>query len=243
MSARRDPNDPPVVLITGAAGGLGVALVKAFAADGWHVVAGTHRSPLPPNTTAALSLLLDVTDDASIKSAVASCISRYGRIDALINNAGITVDNLIPALSVDDWDRCVAVCLKGAFLCSRAVLPQMVKQRGGHIINIGSFSGRSGKHGQAAYAAAKSGLVALTQSIAREYGSRKIQANVVLPGAMLTGMTSSLTQQDMAAFASANVLGRMTDPNEVAPFICHIARLDSASGQVFQLDSRIARWS
>ncbi len=242
MNSQPDVSASPVVFVTGAAGGLGLALVKAFAANGYRVAAAFHKNPLPSDSGAALSLPLDVSDMAAADAAVEQVISQLGRLDVVVNNAGVTVDAVVPKLSIEDWEHCVSICLKGAFHCTRAALPFMARIRRGHIINIGSFSGRTGKPGQAAYAAAKAGLIGFTQSVAREYGSRAIQANVALPGAMLTGMTAGLGEQDMAAFAASNVLGRMTDPNEVAPFICHIARLKCASGQVFQLDSRIAAW-
>src|SRR5207244_1840335 len=118
-------------------------------------------------------------------------------------------DRLLPQLKDEDWDQALAANLKGAFLCSQAVLRPMLKQRAGHIINISSWSGRVGAHGQANYAAAKAGLFGLTTSLAREVGSRNICVNAVLPGVLPTKMTAGVGVAEMANFAAANALGRI----------------------------------
>jgi 3-oxoacyl-[acyl-carrier protein] reductase len=135
------------------------------------------------------------------------------------------------------------VHLKGAFLCSQAVLRPMLKQRDGHILNVASFSARTGNRGQANYAAAKAGLLGLTTSLAKEVGSRNVRVNAILPGVLPTPMTASLTPEQLETFATANALGRLNDPAEVARFAAFLAGTQNISGQVFQLDSRIARWT
>ena len=229
-----------VVLITGAAGGLGCGLVEAFAREGWRVAAGWHRTSPPPLTDFIWPIPLDVTVRAQAQKAAADVVTHWGRLDALVNNAGVTADQLLVQTSEADWDRVLEVNLKGAFLCSQAVIRQMLHQRDGHIINIASFAGRTGARGQAAYAAAKAGLIGLTQSLAKEVGSRNVRVNAVLPGVLPTPMTAGLSKDIHDQLAAANALGRLNSVEEVARFIVFLAGLQNVSGQLFQLDSRIA---
>jgi 3-oxoacyl-[acyl-carrier protein] reductase len=233
----------PVVLITGATGGLGQGLVEAFAREGWRVAAGRHRSPAAIQTESVWPLPLNVTDPSQVRQAVESILDRWGRIDALVNNAGLTAYHLLVTTDEADWDRVLDVNLKGAFLCSHAVVRPMIRQRDGHILNIASFAGRSGAAGQAAYASAKAGLLGLTASLASEVGSRNVRVNAVLPGVLPTPMTSRLSKEVIEGFAAANALGRLNAVEEVARFVVFLARLQNVSGQIFQLDSRIARWT
>jgi 3-oxoacyl-[acyl-carrier protein] reductase len=161
----------PVVLVTGAAGGLGQGLVAAFAAADWQVVAACHRDPFPLDRDRVWPVQLDVTDAATARQVVRRTVERWGRLDALINNAGITANQPAWQIGDADWDRVLAVNLKGAFLCAQAVLPTMLRQRDGHIISLASFAARVGARGQASYAAAKAGVIGLTASLAREVGS------------------------------------------------------------------------
>ncbi len=229
-----------MVLITGAAGGLGRGLVEAFARDGWRVAAGWHRTAPPPETDSVWPVPLDVTDRAQAQKAAADVVTRWGRLDALVNNAGVTADQLLVQTSEADWDRVLDVNLKGVFLCSQAVIRQMLHQRDGHIINIASFAGRVGARGQAAYAAAKAGLIGLTESLAKEVGSRNVRVNAVLPGVLPTPITASLSKDTLDQFTAANALGRLNSVDEVARFTVFLASLRNVSGQLFQLDSRIA---
>lgn len=232
----------PVALITGAAGGLGQALTVAFVSQGWRVAAGFHRAPVEENNFIH-AVPLDVTSRASVEQAVEKILSHGGRIDALINNAGVTADQLLVQMSDDEWTRALEVNLKGAFLCSQAVARSMIKRRDGHIINIASHSGRVGQRGQANYAAAKAGLLGLTASLAKELGSRNVRVNAVLPGVLPTPMTAALTEGQRAAYAAANALGRLNDADEVARFVAFLATTKNISGQIFPLDSRVARWA
>ncbi len=232
-----------VAIITGAAGGLGQALVSEFAAQGWRVAAGWHRAAIQPQSDHIWPLPLDVTDCSSVEHAVGQILERWGRVDLLINNAGCTADQLAWQISEEDWQRVLDVNLKGAFLCSQAVLRPMMKQRAGQIINLASFAGRHGARGQASYAAAKAGLLGLTESLAKEVGSRNIRVNAILPGVLPTPMTAKMTAEQLAAFAGANALGRLNSLAEVARFIAFLASTENISGQLFQLDSRIGRWT
>jgi 3-oxoacyl-[acyl-carrier protein] reductase len=232
-----------VILITGAAGGLGQALVEAFAAADWQVVAGWHQTPLSGQPANVFPTPLDVTAADSVSAAFAETLARFGRLDALINNAGIARDALVAQMSDDDWHRVLDVNLKGAFLCAQAALRPMLKQRDGHILNISSFGGRVGRAGQANYAASKAGLIGLTQALAKEAGSRNVRVNAVLPGFLRTRLVGDLTEEQLAAHAASNALGRLNEFAEVARFVTFLAGMRNVSSQVFQLDSRIGPWS
>lgn len=236
-------SSPRVVLVTGAAGGLGQGLVSEFAAQGWRVAAGFHRAMAHPATETIWPLPLDVTDRAHISAAVEQILARWGRLDALVNNAGVTADGLLMQMDAADFSRVLEVNLKGAFLCAQAVLRPMMKQRDGHIINLASFAARQGPAGQCNYAAAKAGLIGLTTSLAKEAGSRNVRVNAVLPGVLPTPMTAHLTEETLRGFAAANALGRLNEVGEVAGFIVFLAGMKNVSGQLFQLDSRVAPWT
>jgi 3-oxoacyl-[acyl-carrier protein] reductase len=256
------PASPRVVLITGAAGGLGRALVSAFAVDGCQVIATWHREPFtepdcgqecprsregglssPPNILPVCPLQLDVTRREEVTAVFDEVLTKHGRLDVLINNAGVAVDSLVAQMTGDTWQRVLDVNLKGAFLCSQAAIRPMLKQRDGHILNISSFGGRVGRAGQANYAASKAALIGLTQSLAKEVGSRNVRVNAVLPGFLRTKLVGTLTEEQLAARAASNTLGRLNDLDEVARFIVFLAGMRNVSGQVFQLDSRIAAWT
>jgi 3-oxoacyl-[acyl-carrier protein] reductase len=141
------------------------------------------------------------------------------------------------------FEKLVSVNLTGAFICSQMVLRPMIKQREGHILNIASFSGRIGTRGQVGYSAAKAGLFGLTSSLAREVGSRNVRVNAVLPGVLPTQMTSRLDKAQMESLTNANALKRINSLDEVARFVAFLLTTQNISGQVFQLDSRIASWT
>lgn len=215
---------PLHILISGGEGGLARALQKELPRD----------SVLAPGRKA-----MDVRDEAQIES----YFSNLKQLDVLIANAGLTRDGAVTGLSAEDFDQVVGTNLRGTFLCARAALKLMIKQRSGHIILIGSRAARYGTRGQSAYAAAKAGLVGLAQSLAREYGPRNIRCNVVLPGFLETPMTASLSAERREAVRAEHALGRFNTAENAARFIAVLARLDHVSGQVFTLDSRIDRWT
>jgi len=241
-----EPNKSPagVVLVTGAAGGLGRSLVAAFLEAGWNVAAGQRTTAVHEASDHLLPVRLDVTEAAQSRAAVKAVVDRWGRIDVLINNAGITADHVLAGMPDDDWQRVLDVNLKGAFLCAQAVLETMMfNQRNGHIINVSSFAAKNGHAGQSNYVAAKAGLIGLTQSLAREAGRRTVRVNAVFPGVLETPMTAHLTPEQRKDLAGANVLSRSTTVQEVAAFMVHLAGMRNVSGQVFQLDSRIGAWT
>ena len=231
-----------VALITGANGGLGRALADEFAHGRWRVVTGTRSAPRA-GTSEFTAVALDVTNSTQVEQAIAETLQHFGRIDVLVNNAGTAADAMLAQLDDEDWSRVLDVNLRGAFLCSRAVARQMMRQRDGHIINISSFGARGGPAGQSNYAAAKAGLIGLTQSLAKELGSRNVRVNAIMPGVMPTNMTVKMSAEQLEGFAKANALGRINSVEEVARFIVFLAGTQNISGQVFQLDSRIAPWT
>jgi 3-oxoacyl-[acyl-carrier protein] reductase len=235
--------EPPVVLITGAAGGLGSGLAEQFLAAGWRVALGYHRQVPTISGACACPVPLDVTDQSSVSQAVNDVVDRWKRLNVLINNAGLTADAALWRLTEEDWDKVLAVNLTGAFRCAQAALRPMIRQREGHIINISSFSGRVGAVGQANYASAKAGLIGLTTSLAKEVGSRNVRVNSVLPGVLPTPMTAGLSQKQLNQFAQANLLGRLNSISEVARFVLLLASLQNVSGQLFHLDSRPVAWT
>ena len=181
---------------------------------------------------------MDVRSEAQVDAYLA----KLARLDVLIVNAGLTRDGSMTGLGAADFKETVDVCLRGAFLCARAALKLMVKQRSGHIVLIGSRAAKHGTRGQSAYAAAKAGLVGLGQSIAKEYGGRNVRCNVVMPGYLETKFTAHVAEKRVEEIRAEHVLGRFNTLENAARAISFIARLDHVSGQVFTLDSRMDRF-
>jgi 3-oxoacyl-[acyl-carrier protein] reductase len=217
-------NSPLHILISGGEGDLARALQKEFIGD---IVHAPGRKEM------------DVRDETQIEA----CFSRLERLDVLIVNAGLTRDGAVTSLTSDDFNEVVNANLRGAFLCARAALKLMLRQRSGHIVLIGSRAARHGTRGQSAYAAAKAGLVGLAQSLAKEYGARNIRCNVVLPGFLETRMTAGVSAGRREEIRGEHALGRFNTADNAARFIAFLARLDHVSGQVFTLDSRLDRWT
>lgn len=235
------PTEQKVVLITGASGGLGRALTAEFAANQWQVIAAS-RTPVEAQANVhPVRADISVTED--IDRLFDDALKRFKRLDALINNAGVTLDSALAQMTDEQWDQVLDVNLRAAFRCSKLAARQMMRQRDGHIINLSSFGARSGPRGQVNYAAAKAGLVGLTQSVAKELGSRNVRVNAVFPGVMPTNMTAHFPAERLEEFARANALGRINSAHEVARLILFLTSTQNISGQVFQLDSRIAPWT
>jgi NAD(P)-dependent dehydrogenase (short-subunit alcohol dehydrogenase family) len=212
------------LLISGGEGDLARALQKEFSGNVMHAPGRKE---------------MDVREEEQVEA----YFSRLERLDVLIVNAGLTRDGAVTGLASKDFTEVMNTNLRGAFLCSRAAIKLMVKQRSGHIVLIGSRAARCGTRGQSAYAAAKAGLVAFAQSVAREYGARNIRCNVVLPGFLETRMTAGLSNQRQEEVRAEHALGRFNTVENAARAISFLARLDHVSGQVFTLDSRIDRWT
>jgi 3-oxoacyl-[acyl-carrier protein] reductase len=233
------------VLITGAAGGLGRALVEAFLGAGHRVVAGWHSSPFPDWADLSgdrfLALPLDVGDSGSVERALAEVCDHWGGVDVLVNNAGIRADKPFWNLDPSEWDALMNTNLTGTFRCCRVCAAGMAERGRGHIINIASHVGRLGGRGQAAYAASKAGIIGLTQSLAAELGPMGVPVNAVLPGVLPTRMTGDLPEPVLSAMRQRNVLGRLGDAREVASFVAFLASGRAVSGQVFAWDGRPLR--
>ncbi len=217
------PSTDHVALVTGASRGIGRAVARRLASDGVFVVAaarGDHAEPVVREILAdggrAEAVILDVTDRGMIEAMVKGARERHGRIDVLVNNAGIARDQLLLRMKPDDWDAVLATNLTAVFACCQAVLRPMLKQRSGRIVNIGSVVGQTGNPGQANYAASKAGLVGFSKSLAQEVASRGITVNVVAPGLIETDMTRQLTEQSQQNWTDRIPLGRLGSPDDVA---------------------------
>ena len=228
-------SDLKVALITGGNRGIGLAIANKFKDDGYQVVV-THRSGSSP--TGFEGVIMDVTDSESVNSAIASIEKKYGRIDVLVANAGITKDGLVMRMSDADFDSVIDTNLNGAFRVARACTRGMMKQKSGRMIFIGSVVGMLGSAGQVNYAATKSGLIGMARSFARELGSRGITANVVAPGFVDTDMTAVLEENRKAEIVAAVPLGRFCTADEIAGVVAFLASPEAAyiSGAVIPVD-------
>ncbi|MHB1131148.1 MAG: 3-oxoacyl-[acyl-carrier-protein] reductase [Chloroflexota bacterium] len=234
-------------LVTGASRGIGRATALALAAQGAAIVVNYSASEsaaaeVVAQITAAggraTAIRADVSQAAEVEQLVARSIETYGRIDILVSNAGINRDNLLMRMSERDWDDVLATNLKAAFLCTKAVLRSMIRQRSGRLIYMSSVVGLSGNAGQSNYAAAKAGLVGLAKSTAREVGSRGITANVVAPGFIETDMTTRLSAQIRQKAVEQIPLERFGQPQDVAEAVAFLASDAAAyiTGQVLKVD-------
>jgi 3-oxoacyl-[acyl-carrier protein] reductase len=244
-----------VVLITGGGAGIGRATGLRFAAEGARIVAwdlrpddgGLAEELRAAGAADALYAAVDVQDEAAVEAAVADAVGRFGRIDVLINNAGITRDSQLikwkdgeaaGRMDAKAFDAVVGVNLKGVFLCTRAVAPQMILQGGGVILQASSVVGLYGNFGQTNYAATKAGVIAMTQTWARELGRYGIRVNAVAPGFIATEMVMSIPDKVRDKMAAAAPLGRLGDPNDIAEAYVFLAS-DQASfvhGTVLSVD-------
>jgi 3-oxoacyl-[acyl-carrier protein] reductase len=218
-------------LVTGATRGIGRAIALALARAGAKVVgtatsddgAGAIGAYLREAGNAGAGLRLDVSDAAAVDAALAHCDEHFGAVTILVNNAGITRDNLLLRMKDDEWDAIMATNLKPAYRLAKGVLRGMMKARHGRIIQIGSVVGASGNAGQTNYAAAKAALVGFTKSLAQEVGSRNITVNCVAPGFVDTDMTRSLPEAQRAALLARIPLGRLGSPEDIAHAVAFLA--------------------
>jgi len=236
-----------VAVVTGAGRGIGHAIAVRLANEGARV-ASVSRSDANAQRTAdeinasrpnaAKAFAVDVADHIAVQQTSARILEDFGRVDILINNAGVTRDGLSMRMSIEDWETVIDTNLKGAFSFIQALMRPMIKQRSGRIINISSIAGLTGNAGQANYAASKAGLIGLTKSLARELASRGITVNAVAPGFIATDMTGVLSDQTKEAILSKIPLGKFGQGEDVAAAVAFLAAPEAKyiTGQVLTVD-------
>ena len=236
-----------VVLVTGGSRGIGKEVALKFAKEGYNVVTNyvsdkTDKEKLQKefeeNGVKALVLKADVTKKEDVENLVSKAIAEFGKIDVLVNNAGITRDNLLIRMPEEDFDKVLETNLKGAFLVTKAVTKYMMKKRYGSIINLSSVVGVAGNAGQSNYSASKAGIIGFTKSIAKELASRNIRANAVAPGFIETDMTEVLPEAVKENIHNQIPLKRMGTAKEVAELIYFLGSENSSyiTGQVINID-------
>lgn len=236
-----------VAVVTGASRGIGRSIALALAESGADVVvnyAGSEQaarevaSEIEKLGRKALVVQADVADSEQVAQLIQQTIEAFGRVDVLVNNAGITRDNLLMRMKDDEWDDVIATNLKGVYNCIKAVTRPMMKQRSGRIINISSVVAALGNAGQANYVAAKAGVIGLTKSVAREFASRGITVNAVAPGFIETDMTAKLSEEIQSGLMNQIPLGRLGKPEDIAQMVRFLASDQSSyiTGQTFHVD-------
>jgi len=235
-----------VAIVTGGSRGIGAAIVRRLAADGFHVVAVARDaaklaaivSEITASGGAAEPLACDVADSKALAAAIEQVAEKHGRLDCLVNNAGITKDGLILRMDDEDFDVVINTNLKSAFVAIRAAARPMIRSKGGRIINISSVSGVAGNAGQSNYASSKAGLIGLAKSVAKELAGKNITCNVVAPGFITTDMTDVLSDQIKEEVKKFIPLKRFGLPQEIASVVSFLAGPDSSyvTGQVLCVD-------
>jgi len=236
-----------VALVTGASRGIGRAIAERLAREGGLVALNyLQRQEAAEETLASIRASggqaelcrFDIANGAEVTAAVQDLVERHGKLDILVNNAGLALDNLLLRLKEDEWERVMNVNLKGVFLCTKAAARGMVRQRSGRIINLTSVVAQTGNAGQAAYSAAKAGIIGFTKTMAKELASRAITVNAVAPGFIETEMTGSLPEQVKSGYLSLIPAGRWGTAAEVAEVIAFLASPLAAyiTGQVINVN-------
>ncbi|TES88419.1 MAG: 3-oxoacyl-[acyl-carrier-protein] reductase [Dehalococcoidia bacterium] len=233
-----------VAIVTGSARGIGREIALRLAEAGANIVISDIADAEPVAEEIkkmggqSLAVMTDVTSASDVAGLVGKAIEKFGRIDILVNNAGIARDQLLMRMSDEDWEAVLNVNLKSVFLCTRAVLRHMVKQRWGRIISISSIVGIVGNPGQANYASAKAGIIGFTKTIAREVGSRGITANAIAPGFIVSRMTEQLSEEQKGEMLKRIPLGSLGTPRDVAEAVAFLASEEARyiTGQVLGVD-------
>jgi 3-oxoacyl-[acyl-carrier protein] reductase len=225
-----------VAFVTGASRGIGRAIALTLCRSGFDIVVASPEiekneevaEEIRACSGEAMTVNLDVTSPESVKAAFSKVMQDKTRIDVLVNNAGITRDGLAVRMKPQDWDLVMKINLSGAFLCSQQVLPGMMKNRWGRIVNISSVVGQAGSAGQANYAASKAGLIGMTKSLAQEMGSRNITVNAIAPGYIDTDMTRALPEELKQKMLATVPLARMGKPEDIASAVKFLVSEDAS---------------
>lgn len=236
-----------VVLVTGGSRGIGKAIALKYAKNGYNVVLNyisdnTDIERLTKEFEAygieVLFVKADISKSNEVEELVKQAIEKFGRIDVLVNNAGITKDTLLMRMKEEDFDKVIEINLKGTFLVTKQVIPYMMKKRDGRIINLSSVVGVAGNAGQSNYAASKAGIIGFTKSVAKEVASRNIRANCVAPGFIATDMTNVLSDEVKANINAQIPMKRMGTPEDVANLAYFLGSEESSyiTGQVISID-------
>lgn len=236
-----------IALVTGASRGIGKEIAKTLATEGAFVVVNYNGSKeaaeqvvseIKEQGGAAESYGCNVSDFSAVEAMIKEIIAKHGRLDILVNNAGITKDNLVVKMKEEDFDRVIAINLKGTFNTTKHVARQMLKQKSGCIINVSSISGVMGNASQVNYSASKAGVIGITKSLARELASREIRVNAIAPGFIETEMTEQLSENVIEAGKAKIPFGRFGNPKEVANAVKFLASDDASyiTGQVLHVD-------
>jgi 3-oxoacyl-[acyl-carrier protein] reductase len=238
--------DKRIAFVTGGSRGIGAAIVKRLAKDGFHVVAVARSldkleavcNEIKSEGGSAEPLAVDIGDAKALAAAIEKVAETHGRLDVLVNNAGITKDGLILRMDDEDFDSVINTNLKSAFVAIRSAARPMMRSKGGRIINISSVSGVAGNAGQSNYAASKAGLIGLSKSVAKELAGKNITCNVVAPGFITTDMTDGLNDQIKERVKEVIPLKRFGQPHEIAGVVAFLAGPDSTyvTGQVIVVD-------
>ncbi|MGB9696692.1 MAG: 3-oxoacyl-[acyl-carrier-protein] reductase [Ignavibacteria bacterium] len=236
-----------IAIVTGGARGIGRAIVDELIANGATAIIFDKFFPedfenylksANADRQAVVPKEIDITNSSRVEKLVEEIVTQYGKVDILINNAGITRDRLLIRMTDEDWDAVLAVNLKGAFITTKAVSRFMARQRAGKIINISSVVGIMGNAGQVNYAASKAGLIGFSKSVAKELATRNVTVNCVAPGYVETEMTAALTEEQKNAFLNIIPLKRPCKPSEIAGVVAFLAseKADYITGQVIVVD-------
>jgi 3-oxoacyl-[acyl-carrier protein] reductase len=235
-----------VAIVTGGSRGIGAAIVRRLAKDGLHVVAVARNLDKLNEVVAAVTaeggsaeaVTCDIADSKSVTAAVEQVADKHGRLDVLVNNAGITKDGLILRMEDEDFDSVIDTNLKSAFVAIRTAARSIMRSKSGRIINISSVSGVAGNAGQANYAASKAGLIGLSKSVAKELAGKGVTCNVVAPGFITTDMTEGLSDKIKETVKQVVPLRRFGEPQEIASVVSFLASPDASyiTGQVLVVD-------